>query len=101
MQLRATGDERAKRAERNWPPLSLGDATRRDIVRRTLAGEATVSELAASYEMSSAAAQKHVAVLEGAGPVMKRPRGRERIVRGNADKVCCVDGDSQVRRLLR
>ena len=66
---------------------ALADATRRDIVRRTLAGEATVSELAASYEMSFAAVQKHVAVLEGAGLVMKHPRGRERIVRGNPDMI--------------
>jgi DNA-binding transcriptional ArsR family regulator len=66
---------------------ALADATRRDIVRRTLAGEASVSELAASYEMSFAAVQKHVAVLEGAGLVIKRTRGRERIVRGNPDKI--------------
>jgi DNA-binding transcriptional ArsR family regulator len=66
---------------------ALADATRRDIVRRTLAGEATVSELAASYRMSFAAVQKHVAVLEGAGLVMKRPRGRERMVRGNPEMI--------------
>jgi DNA-binding transcriptional ArsR family regulator len=66
---------------------ALADTTRRDIVRRTLAGEATVSELAASYDMSFAAVQKHVAVLEGAGLVMKHPRGRERIVRANLDMI--------------
>lgn len=62
---------------------ALADATRRDIVRRTLVGEASVSELAASYAMSFAAVQKHVAVLEGAGLVTKHPEGRERIVRAN------------------
>src|SRR5580698_5881302 len=66
---------------------ALADTTRRDIVRRTLAGEATVSELAASYDMSFAAVQKHVAVLEGAGLVLKRPHGRERIVRANPDVI--------------
>jgi len=66
---------------------ALADATRRDIVRRTLAGQATVSELAASYDMSFAAVQKHVAVLEGAGLVNKQPQGRERIVRGNPDTI--------------
>lgn len=66
---------------------ALADTTRRDIVRRTLTGEASVSELAASYNMSFAAVQKHVAVLEGAGLVMKRPQGRERIVRGNPDMI--------------
>lgn len=62
---------------------ALADATRRDIVRRTLGGEASVSELAGAYDMSFAAVQKHVAVLEGAGLVTKRPDGRERMVRGN------------------
>ncbi|TDT14566.1 helix-turn-helix protein [Ilumatobacter fluminis] len=66
---------------------ALADATRRDIVQRTLASEASVSELAGSYDMSFAAVQKHVAVLEGAGLVTKHPNGRERIVRGNPDAI--------------
>lgn len=66
---------------------ALADATRRDIVRRTLLGEASVSELAAAYAMSWAAVQKHVAVLEGAGLVTKEARGRERIVRGNPEQI--------------
>lgn len=66
---------------------ALADATRRDIVRRTLDGEASVSDLAATYDMSFAAVQKHVAVLEGAGLVTKRPQGRERLVRGNPETI--------------
>lgn len=66
---------------------ALADSTRRDIIRRTLEGEATVSELAAAYLMSFAAVSKHVAVLEGAGLVTKEPRGRERIVRGNPEQI--------------
>ena len=66
---------------------ALADATRRDIVRRTLGRQATVSELASAYDMSFAAVQKHVAVLEGAGLVTKQPNGRERIVRGNPDAI--------------
>lgn len=66
---------------------ALADATRRDIVRRTLVAEASVSALAADYAMSFAAVQKHVAVLEEAGLVTKHPRGRERIVRGNHDQI--------------
>lgn len=62
---------------------ALADATRRDIVQRTLGAEASVSELAAAYDMSFAAVQKHVVVLEGAGLVTKHPHGRERMVRGN------------------
>ncbi|MGJ0202580.1 metalloregulator ArsR/SmtB family transcription factor [Leucobacter sp. gxy201] len=66
---------------------ALADATRRDIVRRTLVGEASVSELARDYDMSFAAVQKHVAVLEAADLVAKVPRGRERIVRGNPETI--------------
>jgi DNA-binding transcriptional ArsR family regulator len=66
---------------------ALADATRRDIVRRTLAGEASVSQLAAAYEMSFAAVQKHVAVLTEAGLVSKHPHGRERIVRANPETI--------------
>lgn len=66
---------------------ALADATRRDIVRRTLVGEASVSELATAYDMSFAAVQKHVAVLEGAGLVTKHPNGRERMVRGNPEAI--------------
>jgi DNA-binding transcriptional ArsR family regulator len=66
---------------------ALADSTRRDILRRTLTGEASVSQLAAAYDMSFAAVQKHVAVLEGAGLVTKEPQGRERIIRGNPETV--------------
>jgi DNA-binding transcriptional ArsR family regulator len=67
---------------------ALADATRRDIVARVLGGErASVSELAARYDMSFAAVQKHVAVLEAAGLVTKEQQGRERLVRGNPDRI--------------
>ena len=66
---------------------ALADATRRDIVARVLMGEQSVSELAAHYDMSFAAVQKHVVVLEGAGLVIKRPHGRERLVRGNPERI--------------
>ena len=67
---------------------ALADATRRDIVARVMAGEAaSISTLAARYDMSFAAVQKHVAVLEGAGLVTKEAQGRERIVRGNPERI--------------
>lgn len=59
---------------------ALADATRRDIVCRTLAGPVSVSGLAERYAMSFAAVQKHVAVLEKAGLVHKQVAGRERLV---------------------
>lgn len=66
---------------------ALGDPTRRDIVRRTLVEEAPITTLAASYDMTFAAVQKHVAVLAEAGLVTKHPRGRERIVRANPEQI--------------
>ena len=66
---------------------ALADATRRDIVRTVLTGEHSVSALARRYPMSVAAVQKHVAVLEEAGLVTKRRRGRESLVRGEVERV--------------
>jgi len=66
---------------------ALADGTRRDIVRRCLAGEASVSRLAVAYPMSFAAVQKHVAVLERAGLVTKERSGREQLVRTDIDAV--------------
>ena len=66
---------------------ALADATRRDIVRTVLIGEHSVSALARRYPMSFAAVQKHVAVLEEAGLVTKRRRGRESLVRGDVEQV--------------
>lgn len=62
---------------------ALADTTRRDIVARLATASASVSTLAARYDMSFAAVQKHVAVLEAAGLVTKQAQGRERIVSGN------------------
>ena len=66
---------------------ALADATRRDILLRTLEGHHNVSALARRYPMSFAAVQKHVAVLEGAELVIKQRKGREQLVRGNVNTV--------------
>jgi DNA-binding transcriptional ArsR family regulator len=64
---------------------ALADATRRDILAVVLHREESVSALARRYPMSFAAVQKHVAVLERAGLVVKQRRGREQRVRGDVD----------------
>ncbi|WP_202865441.1 ArsR/SmtB family transcription factor [Ornithinimicrobium sufpigmenti] len=69
---------------------ALADRTRRDILRRVLAGEHSVSDLAANYEMSFAAVQKHVAVLERAGLITKRRDGRQQLASGDVQAVRSV-----------
>jgi DNA-binding transcriptional ArsR family regulator len=53
---------------------ALADPTRRAILARLASGEASVTELAAPFEMSMPAISKHLKVLERAGLVA---RGRE------------------------
>jgi DNA-binding transcriptional ArsR family regulator len=66
---------------------ALAHSTRRDIIRRTMRDDYSVSELARRYTTSFAAIQKHVALLEDAGLVSKSPRGREQIVRGSTERL--------------
>ncbi len=73
---------------------ALSDATRRDIIRRAMAGEEGVLELAQHYPMSFAAVQKHVSVLERAGLVTKERVGRRKLVRTD------IEGLAIARRLL-
>jgi DNA-binding transcriptional ArsR family regulator len=76
-------------AEREVDELfhALADRTRRDILRRCATGEPSVSRLARAYPMSFAAVQKHVAVMERAGLITKERRGREQLVRTDAEAV--------------
>jgi len=66
---------------------ALADTTRRDIVRRAIAGEEGIAELAAHYPMSFAAVQKHVAILERAGLVGKQRIGRRKVVRTSVERI--------------
>ena len=50
---------------------ALADPTRRAILTRLAAGEATVGELAAPFDMTFAAVSKHLRVLETAGLVAR------------------------------
>jgi DNA-binding transcriptional ArsR family regulator len=66
---------------------ALADATRRDIVRRAIQAEEGVVELSSHYDMSFAAVQKHIAVLERAGLVAKERNGRRKVVRTRPEGV--------------
>lgn len=59
---------------------SLADPTRRDILKRVAKNQMTIGEIAKSYDLTFAAISKHLKVLENAHLIVKRKRGKERIV---------------------
>src|SRR5690349_2224055 len=59
---------------------ALADPTRRDMVARLSAGDATASQLAEPYRMTLQAVYKHVRVLEEAGLVTRPPGPQPRAV---------------------
>lgn len=60
---------------------ALADATRRGILEQLTGGEASISALAARFEMTLTGVKKHVAVLEDAGLVTTQKQGRVRSCR--------------------
>ena len=57
---------------------ALADSTRRAILARLAQGEATVTELAAPFEMTQPAISQHLKVLEAAGLIARRVEGTTR-----------------------
>jgi DNA-binding transcriptional ArsR family regulator len=72
-----------KREQRSLDAVfsALADPTRRQIVARLAEGEASVSDLAEPFDMSLVAVTKHLRVLEHAGLLHHRKRGRVRYCR--------------------
>lgn len=64
---------------------ALADPTRRDMVARLAAKDATVGELAAPYEVSVQAVSKHLKVLQNAGLVTKTAEAQRRTVHLEAE----------------
>ena len=64
---------------------ALADPTRRSMVTRLAAGDATVGQLAEPYDVSVQAISKHLAVLEDAGLVTKTRDAQRRVVHLEAD----------------
>lgn len=60
---------------------ALGDATRRRMIRELSEGERTVGQLAEPFEITLAAASKHIKVLEKAGLIQREVRGRSHVCR--------------------
>ena len=70
---------------------ALADPTRRDMVARLSAGDATVNQLAEPYQMTLQAVYKHLKVLEDAGVVRRPPGPQPRPVRLDANVFDLVD----------
>jgi DNA-binding transcriptional ArsR family regulator len=60
---------------------ALADPTRRRVLERLSQSPASVSELAAPFEMALPSFVEHLAVLEGCGLVSSRKTGRVRVYR--------------------
>lgn len=58
---------------------ALADPTRRAVVQRLSRGEATVSELAAPFDMALSSFVQHISVLEKSNLISTRKSGRVRI----------------------
>jgi DNA-binding transcriptional ArsR family regulator len=58
---------------------ALADPTRRAILARLTAGDATVAELAAPFQVSQPAISRHLKVLEEAGLISRRRRATARL----------------------
>ena len=70
---------------------ALADPTRRDMVTRLAAGDATVNQLAGPYQISLQAVYKHLKVLEDAGVVSRPPGPQPRPVRLEAEVFDLMD----------
>ncbi|MDQ3699801.1 MAG: metalloregulator ArsR/SmtB family transcription factor [Chloroflexota bacterium] len=57
---------------------ALSDRTRRGVLERLGRGDASISDLAADFEMTLTGIKKHVQILEGAGLVTTEKVGRVR-----------------------
>src|SRR5712692_2209215 len=66
---------------------ALADPTRRAILARLAAGEASVTELAEPHEMSMPAISKHLKVLERAGLIARGRDAQWRPCRLNAERL--------------
>ena len=70
---------------------ALSDPTRRAILSRLAAGEATVMELAQPFAMSQPAISRHLRVLEAAGLITRRIEGTRHPCRLTPDGLTEID----------
>lgn len=79
---------------------ALADPTRRAIVARLAAGEASVAELARPFDMSQPAISKHLSVLERAGLITRRRDRQRRLCRLEAEPLAVATGWLETYRAL-
>ncbi|MDC9825916.1 metalloregulator ArsR/SmtB family transcription factor [Devosia sp. ZB163] len=72
--------------------LALADPTRRAVIARLGRNEASVSELAAPFEMALPSFMKHIRVLEDAGLIHTSKHGRVRTCRIDTARLSLIDG---------
>ena len=82
MVLQPHGYESSQRLDAVF--AALADPTRRAILQRLVAGEASVTELVEPFDMSQPAISKHIKVLERAGLVTRGRDAQRRPVRIDA-----------------
>ena len=70
---------------------ALADPTRRAMLRSLATGERNIGELAAPFNMSLAAASKHVKVLESAGLLRRKVVGRRHLCRFEPAPLAAAD----------
>jgi DNA-binding transcriptional ArsR family regulator len=75
---------------------ALADPTRRAMLGHLAERELTIGELATPFRMSFAGASKHVRVLENAGLVKRRVRGRTHLCRLDAARL--AEANAWLRR---
>ena len=78
--MQLTGYERGAGVRLDATFAALADPTRRAILARLIAGAASVTELAAPFDMSQPAISKHLKVLERAGLVSRGKDAQRRPV---------------------
>lgn len=79
---------------------AIADHTRRAILRRLSDGEARVTTIARPFPMTLHAVSKHILVLEMAGLIRRRRRGREHVLSINPSALDAAAAWIEAQRAL-
>jgi DNA-binding transcriptional ArsR family regulator len=79
---------------------ALGDPTRRAVLTRLSRGPASVSDLAAPFEMALPSFMKHIRFLEGSGLITTRKAGRVRTCRIEGKPIAAAESWLSAQRAL-